>query len=96
MQPIGSLTKTANLTQLFQTDRVEKKMQRQNVSSSNIKSIGYDNSTSVLEVEFLNGNIYQYSNVPERLYVNLMNASSHGEYLDAYIKKGGYSYTKVR
>lgn len=71
-------------------------MLRKNVSSSNIKSIGYDKSTSTLEVEFLNGNIYQYSNVPESLYINLMNAGSHGEYLDAYIKKGGYRYTKVR
>lgn len=71
-------------------------MLRKNVSSSNIKSIGYDESTSTLEVEFLNGNIYQYSNVPESLYINLMNAGSHGEYLDAYIKKGGYRYTKVR
>lgn len=71
-------------------------MLRKNVSSSNIKSIGYDESTSTLEVEFLNGNIYQYSNIPESLYINLMNADSHGEYLDAYIKKGGYRYTKVR
>lgn len=71
-------------------------MLRKNVSSSNIKSIGYDESTSTLEVEFLNGNIYQYSNIPESLYINLMNAGSHGEYLDAYIKKGGYRYTKVR
>lgn len=71
-------------------------MHRTNVSSSNIKSIGYDISISKLEVEFLNGSIYQYSGVPEHLYRNLMNASSHGGYLDAYIKKGGYSYTKVR
>ncbi|AXQ22608.1 KTSC domain-containing protein [Acinetobacter wuhouensis] len=71
-------------------------MQRTRVSSSNIHSIGYDSSISRLEVEFLNGSIYQYFNVPERLYIQLMNASSHGEYLDAYIKKGGYSYIKVR
>lgn len=71
-------------------------MQRTRVSSSNIHSIGYDSLTSRLEVEFLNGSIYQYLNVPERLYTQLMNASSHGEYLDAYIKKGGYSYIKIR
>ena len=85
-----------NPTQSFRTDRVEKIMLRTKVSSSNLHSIGYDSSISRLEVEFLNGSIYQYFYVPERLYTQLMNASSHGEYLDAHIKKGGYGYIKVR
>lgn len=71
-------------------------MERHSVSSSNIRSIGYDASIARLEVEFLNGSIYEYFNVPQSLYVNLMSASSHGEYLDAYVKKGGYSYIKTR
>lgn len=71
-------------------------MQRTRVSSSNIHSIGYDSSISRLEIEFLNGSIYQYFYVPERLYIQLMNANSHGEYLDSFIKKGGYSYIKIR
>jgi len=71
-------------------------MQRTRVSSSNIHSIGYDNFSSRLEVEFLNGSIYQYFYVPSDLYINLMNAVSHGEYLDAYIKKADYAYIQVR
>ena len=70
-------------------------MQRQNVVSSNIKSIGYDPIRPTLEVEFKNGSIYQYFGVPQHLYQGLMQASSHGEYLDAYIKKGGYSYVRA-
>lgn len=70
-------------------------MQRQNVVSSNIKSIGYDPVRPILEVEFKNGSIYQYFGVPQHLYLGLMQASSHGEYLDAYIKKGGYSYVRA-
>ena len=60
-------------------------MERQRVSSSNIRSIGYDNSTSTLEVEFVNGRIYQYYNVLELVYSSLMSASSHGQYLAANI-----------
>ncbi|MBO7494531.1 MAG: KTSC domain-containing protein [Bacteroidales bacterium] len=70
-------------------------MDRKYVSSSNIASIGYDSISQILEVEFLNGAIYQYYDVPETLYDGLMSADSHGKYLNEYIKKGGYSYSRV-
>ena len=70
-------------------------MNRTPVSSSNLKSVGYDAASSTLEVEFLHGGIYEYSNVPESRYSGLMSAPSKGEYFDAYIKKGGYSYREV-
>jgi hypothetical protein len=70
-------------------------MNRTHVSSSNIASIGYDLQRSTLEVEFLDGSIYQYFGVPATLYQGLMSAASHGSYLDAYIKKGGFSYQRV-
>lgn len=70
-------------------------MERQYVSSSNIASIGYDADNTVLEVEFLNGSIYQYYDVPQIIYDGLMAADSHGKYLAAYIKKGGYRYTRI-
>lgn len=71
-------------------------MNRKPVSSSNIASVGYDNGTQTLEVEFHNGSVYQYRNVPSGIYQGLMGAPSHGEYFDAYVKKGGYSYTRIR
>ena len=70
-------------------------MQRQAVSSSNLSSVGYDPSTKTLEIEFNNGGIYQYDNVPQSVFRDLMNASSHGKYFNAYIK-GVYTYTKTR
>lgn len=70
-------------------------MERSYVSSSNLASVGYDASLNTLEIQFKNGGIYQYFNVPESIYKGLMNASSHGSYFDAYVKKAGYSYTKV-
>lgn len=66
------------------------------VRSSNLKAVGYSPKQMILQVEFLNGSCYQYSGVPEYLYNGLMNASSHGKYLDAYIKKGDYNYKRIR
>ena len=70
-------------------------MNRTPVSSSNLKSIGYDLASNTLEVEFLHGGIYQYFNVPKARFDGLMSASSHGEYFDANIKKGGYDFEKI-
>lgn len=70
-------------------------MNRTNVSSSNIASIGYDSDRRVLEVEFLNRSVYQYFSVPEYLYNGLMRADSHGSYFDYYIKKGGFRYQRI-
>jgi len=69
-------------------------MNRQSVSSSNIASIGYDANSQTLEIEFLNGGVYQYFDVPQYVYDGLMSASSHGQYL-AHNIKGTYRYSKV-
>lgn len=70
-------------------------MKRQSVSSSNLASIGYDAENEILEVEFNHGGIYQYFDVPESVYIELMNASSHGQYFDRNVKKAGYDYKKL-
>ena len=69
-------------------------MQRTPVTSSDIRSIGYDASTQTLEVEFQSGGIYQYTGVPESEYRNLMAASSHGQYFHAHIKNA-YQWHQV-
>ena len=69
-------------------------MNRQPVSSSNIASIGYDVNSQTLEIEFLNGGVYQYFDLPQYVYEELMSASSHGQYLARDIK-GTYRYSKV-
>lgn len=70
-------------------------MDRKNVSSSNIASIGYDSMSQVLEVEFLSGAVYQYYDVPKALYEGLMAADSHGKFLAEHIKKGGYRFERI-
>jgi hypothetical protein len=59
-------------------------MNRIPVSSSNLKSVGYENQT--LEIEFHSGGLYQYPNVPSSIYQGLMSASSKGSYFAQQIK----------
>lgn len=69
-------------------------MNRVAVSSSNVDSIGYDAGTLTLEVEFRNGSVYQYFDVPEAVYRELLNAESVGGYLNSCIK-GSYRYVQL-
>lgn len=69
-------------------------MKREIVRSSNLASIGYDESSEILEIEFLNGGIYQYLNVPVDVYEELMNAKSHGTYFSANIRNNTSYKTK--
>lgn len=71
-------------------------MIRKSVISSNLRSIGYDQTSSILEIEFHNNRIYQYLRVPSHLFQGLMSASSHGGYFNRFIKNGGYAYRQVR
>jgi len=62
-------------------------MERTFVSSSNIRSIGYDFNSMILEVEFNSGAVYQYNGVPQSEYNSLMNAGSKGAYFSANIRE---------
>ena len=70
-------------------------MQRKSVTSDNLKSVGYDSVSGILEIEFKNRSIYQYSGVPESIYRGLMAASSHGTYHHQHIVDH-YSYKRIQ
>lgn len=61
-------------------------MRRQSVVSSTIRSVGYDRTTGVLEVEFGRGGIYQYLAVPEFLFQGFLLARSKGKYFNERIQ----------
>ena len=69
-------------------------MERELVSSSTIISIGYDPSTETLEVEFQNGGVYQYYNVPTSMHAQFMESGSKGQFLHVYIRNA-YPYSRV-
>ncbi len=53
-------------------------MKRTYVMSTDIKSIGYDDSLCMLEIEFLDSSIHQYENVPKIAHLALMTAQAKG------------------
>lgn len=69
-------------------------MDRVPVQSSNISEVGYDPASMTLEVAFTNGTIYQYFDVPETLYQELLHAESVGKFLNTQIKNS-YRYVKL-
>ena len=69
-------------------------MNRTPLSSSTIVSVGYEVASATLEVEFTDGHVYQYFDVPQSVYAELVSAPSAGAYLNANIK-GIYRYARV-
>lgn len=63
------------------------------VQSSNIKSVGYDDSTKSLFVNY-NSGTYKYDNVDKKVYEDLLSSSSKGRFLNENIK-GQYTYSKI-
>jgi KTSC domain len=61
-------------------------MERQAVDSSSLASVGYSPDSETLEVEFKNQTIYEYFNVPQIIYDQLMEAPSVGVYFSANIR----------
>ena len=61
-------------------------MDRINVISSNLKSIGYDGVNRILEVKFHDNRVYQYFNVPPSLHLGLLHADSHGTFFARKIR----------
>lgn len=69
-------------------------MNRIPVVSSNVASIGYAAESLTLEVEFKSGGVYQYFDVPQAEYLQLIAADSVGTYLNQNIKDC-YRYCRI-
>jgi KTSC domain len=61
-------------------------MDRIPVDSRALVSVGYDPKTQVLEAEFPNGDVYDYSPVSETIWNELLAAPSTGSYFMANIR----------
>ena len=54
--------------------------------SSNVARFAYDESNQVLKVEFKNGTVYDYYDVPDNVFQGMRSASSAGQYLAQNVK----------
>jgi hypothetical protein len=60
---------------------------RQRVESTAIAAIGYSKRRHILEIEFVNGAIYRYLDVPPAVYRALMSAESKARFYDSNIRR---------
>ena len=63
--------------------------------SSVVSTFRYDPASATLRIIFVTGMIYDYLNVPEKIYEALRNATSKGRYLNQNIK-GHYEFKKIK
>lgn len=62
-------------------------MERFAINSENLQAIQYNGVDHTLEVEFKNGGTYQYFDVPRRVVLGLLSASSKGRYFNDRIRR---------
>jgi KTSC domain len=61
-------------------------MFRAPVSSSVVASIGYNEGTKTLEIEFVSGSVYRYFGVGLDVFEDFRDASSKGAFFNEHIK----------
>jgi hypothetical protein len=69
-------------------------MERSPLASSSVASVGYDDATNVLEIEFKSGRIYQFEEVPRGVFDWLLRTPNKGSYV-ARMVNGKYRYRDV-
>jgi len=61
-------------------------LQRLPVKSRILRSVGYDEITKILELEFQTGVVYHYLRVPHKIYQTLMKSEEAGKYFTEKIR----------
>jgi len=61
-------------------------MERRPVHSDYVRSVGYDPSSQILEIEYQNGFVCDYYGVPKPVYSGLLKAPSHLTYHHEHIR----------
>lgn len=69
-------------------------MEWHSVSSSTLERVAYDPSSMTMIIEFNSGTTYQYFDVPEHVFNELLTAASPGQYLAQNIKSL-YRYARM-
>jgi hypothetical protein len=66
--------------------QITSRITRQPVHSQALAAVGYSKRLHALEVEFVNGAVYRYSNVPPEIYRDLLGAPSKAQFYDANVR----------
>ena len=65
------------------------------LQSSNLSGVSYNISTDELFVQFTNGTLYVYHDVPPESVCAFLFGESQGKLFNAIIKSGPFSYEKI-
>ena len=68
-------------------DHITSRIPRQSVQSTAIAKVGYSKRRHILEIEFVNGAVYRYFDVPVSIYRELMAAESKARFYGSNIKQ---------
>ena len=60
-----------------------------------MNSAGYNEGRKILEIEFSSSEVYDYFDVPKKLFVGLLNAESAGKFFNKEIKQAGFRFQKI-
>lgn len=63
------------------------------VESSLLANVSYDDQRAILQLEFRDGAVYQYADVPLQNFQDLLRADSKGAYFNHHIR-GNFPYSK--
>lgn len=99
---ISSKALEASRAVMSRLDPMFEMKQKYRISSSNLKSVGYDQDLQRLEVGFHSGHVYSYENVPQGIYEKLKSygedQASAGQYFHDEIRSNPdeYPFTKLK
>ena len=68
-------------------NHITSRIPRQSVQSSAIAKVGYSKRRHILEIEFVNGAVYRYFDIPLSVHRDLMSAESKARFYDSNIRK---------
>ena len=66
---------------------IASRIKREPVSSSGLAAVGYSRQLQALEIEFRDGSIYRYADVPRSLYRDLMSAESKARFYNRHVRR---------
>lgn len=74
---------------------ITSRIQRDPVESSGLATVGYSRRLRALEIEFHDGLVYRYLEVPSVVYRGLMAADSKARFYNTYVR-GRYRCLRVK
>ena len=82
-------------TVLFENELVDKdSFNMVDVDSAMVNKVGYDKKKRILQVEFNDGALYQYFDVPKKTYLDFFKRDSIGKYAHKNVRFS-YDFLKV-